>query len=265
MNSTTIAQKDPILDESTRPAIKRRATTGAIIFLVVLLLIIFWRFFSKLDPLPEPGGLMASFGNVEIAGGSDSETESENTKSEPTPTDTKIEKVETDDNIKSTSVKTETTPKTPTNTKTSELKNDDGPKGLNADDFFKGSGTGTGDGKQGTPDGKKDDLGNIGGGGGNGKGDGVDEGSGGRKCRSNCTSCKVKGDWTEVGDAYVSISIDATGKVTSAQLADSKRYPTNAQFFGNQRKIAEECAKQRLYETASSTSKQVVRISFLKV
>ncbi len=264
--SVSLSHKDRILDESSRPADKRKAMTGAIIFLILLLLIIFWRFFSKLDPLPEPGGLMASFGNVEIAGGSTSEKNSENTKSVPTPADTKMDKVATDDNIKSSALKTEPTPKTPTNTKTSEPKTDEGPKGVNADDYFKGSGKGADKGKQGTPDGKKDDLGNIGTKGeGDAKGDGIEEGSGGRKCVGNCSSCSVSGNWNEVGDAYVSITIDAKGKVIEAILADSKKYPTNAQFYGAQKRDAAECARQRRYEPSFSTSKQVVRISFRKI
>lgn len=265
--SYSTTYRSPSLDESTKPRDKNFARIGAILAVTLILLLVFWRFFSRLDPKPEAGGIMASFGNVAIAGSGSAENDSEEKKSEPTPpVETKIEKVETNDDIKSEAIKTEKTPKTnpkttPTETKTTK---EDGPKGPDFGDF-KGDGKDTGPGKVGAEDGKNP-LPVYGSGKGS-KGDGVEEGNSGRTCKENCISCSVGGTWDEVGDAFVVVEVTPAGKVVSSRLADVKKYNQNAQFYGRQKIIAENCAMQRVYDSNSSATKNlfmVVKISFKK-
>ena len=250
--------KDNSIDEASRPEDRRIAAIGALSFLILLLIVVFWRFFSKLDPAPEPGGLMASFGNVEFAGGGASTASSESTNT------TNKKDVESSEMESSASVSNDVKPNSNNNTKV-----DNTPKGVSSDDLF-GGGTGpnSGKGTQGTPNGIKDDLGNLGGGGtggGKGKGDGVDEGKeGSRKCTSNCKSCSVKDSWDEKGVASVSIVIDATGKVISAKMADPKKYPKNAGILPNQANIAKKCAFQRVYQSGNGSTTQVVTITFTR-
>ena len=263
--SYSTTYRSPSLDESTKPRDKNIARIGAVIITALVILIIFWRFFSRLDPKPEAGGVMASFGNVAIAGSGSAENDSDNPKTNPTPpVDPKVDKVETNDDIKSESVKTEKTPKTDTKTTETNTKSEEGPKGPNFGDF-KGNGKDKGNGQIGTNDGKNP-FPTYGSGKGT-KGDGVDEGNSGRTCRENCTSCSVGGTWEEVGDAYIVVEVTPDGKVVSSRLADVKKYPQNAQFFGRQKIIAENCAMQRVYDTNSETSKNihmVVKIGFRK-
>jgi hypothetical protein len=248
--------KDNSIDEASRPEDRRIAAIGALSFLILLLIVVFWRFFSKLDPAPEPGGLMASFGNVEFAGGGASTASSESTNT------TNKKDVESSEMESSASVSNDVKPNSNNNTKV-----DNTPKGVSSDDLF-GGGTGpnSGKGTQGTPNGIKDDLGNLGGGGtggGKGKGDGPDEGKeGSRRCKSNCSSCNVKDSWDEDGEAFVSITIDSDGKVKNATMADPKKYPKNAGILPAQAKIAKKCAEQRQYQAGSGDVKQVVRITF---
>ena len=82
--SYSTTYRSPSLDESTKPRDKNIARIGAVIITALVILIIFWRFFSRLDPKPEAGGVMASFGNVAIAGSGSAENDSDNPKTNPT-------------------------------------------------------------------------------------------------------------------------------------------------------------------------------------
>lgn len=262
--------KDPSLVEQDNKEDKRKAWIGAITFAILVLVLIFWRFFSKLDPLPEPGGgVAASFGNVEIAGSGSASV----TKESNTPKNDLVEEVETDDNFQTTTIRNDK-PSTQNNTQ-----NNSNPtpveEGLNFGSF-QGNGNQTGNGRVGTEDGDPNlppAYGNgkggsgtgTGRGNGSGTGDGPGEGGAGtRKCVSNCSTCNVPSNWSEVGVAHVSILIDANGDVIESNLADPKKFQSNANFFGEQKKLAEKCARQRKYDRASSNSRQVVRITFKK-
>lgn len=135
-------------------------------------------------------------------------------------------------------------------------KTDDGPKGLNFD-------SGKGNGQIGTNDGKNP-LPTYG----SGKCtqvDGVSELYSGRNCIQNCAACNIRGVWEEIGDAYIVIEVTPAGKVVSSRLADVKKYPSNAQFFGRQKVIAENCAMQRVYNASPQLKENiylVAKISF---
>jgi hypothetical protein len=244
MEISNVAGQHPESEFDNNTKSKRNGLIGALVYTILILVLTFIQIFKKMDPIPEPQGLMASFEEVEIMEEGGGSSSGEEVKADPQPSTPKSKSVETNDDMKS-DVKSN-------NSKTKEDDN-----GLNFGEF-KGSNTtgGGGDKKTGT-------LGPVSGPG-KGEGDGDLEGNGGRKCRTNCTSCSVKSDWDEVGDAYVAISIDASGKVIDAKMADAKKYPKNANFFGKQVTIALECAKQRKYESGSETNKQVVKISFRK-
>jgi hypothetical protein len=262
MNYISGSYKNETFEVITRPSDRKNALIGTVIFTVVLLIIVFWRFFTVLDPLPEPGGLEASFGNVEFAGGNNSDNPVEkpvNEQTTPVKNDSKSEVSEDEKSIKldETNKKTTKTPKT-TETKTK-------PSGANADDAFSnGNGKTSGNGKVGKLDGKGD-LGTIGNGSGKGKGngDGEDEGDGkSRKCVESCSSCKINKNWSNKGDAMVEIHIDESGKVTYAKLADIRKHPSNAVFDSSEAKIAEDCAKQKVFEKGSKKIVTITKISF---
>jgi outer membrane biosynthesis protein TonB len=263
MNYISGTYKNETFEVITRPTDRKNALIGTVIFTVILLIIVFWRFFTVLDPLPEPGGLEASFGNVEFAGGNNSNDPVKEPVEEVTPPvkkeETKSEVSEDEKSIKldETNKKTSKTPKT-TEPKTK-------PSGASAEDAFnKGNGKTSGNGKVGKQDGKGD-LGTIGNGSGKGKGngDGEDEGDGkSRKCIENCYSCKINKNWSNKGDAIVEIHIDESGKVTYSKLADIRKYPSNAVFDSSQAKFAEDCAKQKVFERGSKKIVMITRISF---
>ena len=69
MSYAITPQKDPLLDESSRPIDRRKAAIGAALFTILLVLSVFLRFFSKQDPVPEPQGLITSFESIEIETG----------------------------------------------------------------------------------------------------------------------------------------------------------------------------------------------------
>ena len=88
---------------------------GTIIFHMLLLLMIVWPWFTTVYPIPEPEGLMASFGEVEIAGGNnvqqkeqEEQEEQEEVKEDPVE---EIEDVETVEDNSSPEVTTEDKPK----------------------------------------------------------------------------------------------------------------------------------------------------------
>lgn len=262
MNYISGTYKNETFEVVTKPSDRRNALIGTVIFTIILLIIVFWRFFSVLDPIPEPGGLEASFGNVEFAGGNNSNDPVEKPVVKPSPPVKNDSKSEVSDdeksiNIDENSKKTTKTPRT-TETKTK-------PSGANADDAFNnGNGRTSGNGKVGKEDGKGD-LGTIGNGTGKGKGngDGDDNGQGtSRKCISNCSSCKINQNWANKGEAIVDIEIDETGRVTYAKLADIKKHPSNGVFDASQAKIAEDCARQKVFEKGSKKTTTKTRISF---
>jgi hypothetical protein len=106
-----------------------------------------------------------------------------------------------------------------------------------------GKGTGSGDGIQGTPDGK-DDLGGTGAG---------DEGRGRGKIgsRRNTGRCEDyqrshAAEWRERGRAVVFICVNARGKVTEAKFNRRKSTITDSDLI----KAAVECAEEYTYERA---------------
>lgn len=251
--------KNETFEVITRPSDRKNALIGTFIFTVLLLIIVFWRFFSVLDPLPEPGGLEASFGNVEFAGGSDRDDPKVKPVVEPSPPVKNDKKAEVSDDEKS--LKLNEPSKTNSKTsKTSETKTK--PAGANADDAFAGNGNTSGNGKVGTDKGKGD-LGKIGGGGpGNGKENAEVLSEGKRKCIRNCKDCNTKENWSDKGEAIVDVIIDEDGNVIEAKLASVKTYISNSNFSQAQAKMAEYCAKQKVYEKSGKKTKTTSRITF---
>ena len=104
MSYAVIPQKNPILDEASSPSDRKKAATGAAIFTLLLILCIFLRFFSKLDPIPEPKGLVAAFDNIEIeeaGGGGGGGAESNEKQSNQNNSSSKSKEIETNDDVKS--------------------------------------------------------------------------------------------------------------------------------------------------------------------
>ena len=246
------------------------ARIGALVFLILLLTLIFWRFFSYEYPLKEAGGLEASFGNVQIAGGSASENPTPTTdpqpqeENNPTPSTQEIEEVQTDDNMESEAVKTEPTPTPPQNTpsENTNTNNSSSSSSSSSNTYtpsFPGTGNGnqTGPDQQGTPAGKKDDLGGIG----KGKeGEGTGELGAGRNCLSAC-NCELSANQLsqfESGNrtAYIEILVDPQGNVIEAKMASVKDFPQNAQFTkAVEIDLLKKCALKRKYNPSDKGSK----------
>ncbi len=243
--------------EEDRPEDQWKGRIGAGIFFIFLMIALVMPWFEKEFPIPDSEGLMASFGNVEIAGGgaeTPSDVTQEETNPEPQEEETQetevvpqeVEEVETvEDNstppIKTTpDVKPTPTPNKNNNT-SSNSKADETPKPNTNALFGGGGGTGTGEGpgKQGTPDGKGD----LGGTGLGDKGDG--DGAIGN--RPNIRKCdNYSGNWsgTEQGKVVVRICVNAAGNVVSAEQIIKKSTILKSSMVD----LALGCAKEYKYQ-----------------
>jgi hypothetical protein len=275
MATYSTTYRSPSLDDNTKGKYKTFAYIGAGVFLFLVLLLIFWRFFSKLDPKPEPGGLEASFGNVVIAGGGGSPNPTPDPKPEVTNTNTNtstnVEEVETNDNIKSEAVNTEESPSE--NNTNSETTNDNSSSSNSSTKSYVPSfgefGSGEGPGKQGTPDGKKDDLGKVGpGGNGNDGPGGNGDGPLGTKriCsggRCNCPGIDISEiDFKGLGQVtvYIRVTISPSGDVMKSEIPGKGYFSKNANATEAMKRAALNCAKKYQYDTAGETTVGVIPI-----
>lgn len=247
-NQETIEQMRQEDDRSSR----RKSTIITFIFTVLVLVVLLFPFFYRLFPIPEAAGLMASFGNVEIAGGNaDTPNPENNNVAKTTPTETKVEKVETNTNpddpaIKTDNVKTNPNPNPQPNPNPNPQPNPNPTVNNNALFGGGGSGNNTGPGKQGAPDGV-DDLG------GTGRGDkGNGHGAiGNRGIVQKCPGVRYDSGAEEIGTAWVFICIDEGGKVVEANVVAKNNFgePTTI-TSSSLRKLAVQCAKEYQYEPA---------------
>ena len=138
-----------------------------------------------------------------------------------------------------------------------------------------GSGTTTGTGQQGDPNGSINGRGVLGGGGsagtgggsggGNGTGTGVGSGSGSGMSwkldgRSIVNTPKVTGTAPDEGDVMVDIWVDANGVVTKAIANAAKSNTSNGTLF----KMAEEAARKAKFSTTAGGNEQMgsIKIKF---
>ncbi|MCH2021861.1 MAG: hypothetical protein MK207_05220 [Saprospiraceae bacterium] len=217
-----------------KPEDKRKGITGTIIFHLILLLLIIWPWFTIVYPIPEADGLMASFGEVEIAGSS------ENNKSEKEIIEKPVKKVEPVAEVEEVETIEDTkSPDIATDSKMEEPKEETQPQ-VNPNTTFSGTdngdGNNSGDGKTGNPEGK-DDLGNTGNGTGN-EGDGPSRSF---KIISRCEDYK-QGDagWQEKGKASIKVKVNAKGYVTSAKINRKLSTITSQKLID----LVEGCARQ---------------------
>ncbi len=236
------------IDQIDRPEYVRRGRIGAITFVMIVLIILIWPWFNTLYPVPEAEGLMASFGNVEIAGGGaeninqqpqeeNSPTNTDNTDTEES--DDTEEEVETVDDDQSTVVNQTSNSNTTPNT----TQSDPEPQVNQAAIFgpnSNGTGSNSGPGNQGTPDGKND----LGGTGRGDKGDG-DGKIGNRKLINKCDDYKVtNAGWQQNDKVVFKICVDQSGRVISADVVRRKSTVVKTSLIN----IAKGCAMLYRYE-----------------
>ena len=250
-------------EDVDRPEDKQKGRIGAGIFLVLVIIALFWPWFSTEFPIPEAEGLMASFGNVDVAGGgaeNPTEQVTNETQTEPQEEEQEeeqqeeevveeVEEVETSEMedappVKTTTdVKPNTTKNTNTSTKSNNAPQDNTPK-VNSNALFGGgggSGTGSGSGQQGSPDGRGD----LGGTGRGDKGNG-DGAIGNRPNIRKCDDYKSANNagWSESGRIVVRICVNAAGDVVSAEQVIKKSTTISSKMVN----LALGCAKQYKYE-----------------
>lgn len=224
------------IDNFDRPEDKKKGMRGTIIFHSILLLLLIWPWFTRVYPLPEPGGLMASFGDVEIAGSNEKNESTEQEEVRETqnenPTEN-IEEVETiDDNDAPTIDPTPDPDPVPNNNNTEPNPQVDQNSLFNGNN--NGNGNNSGDGQVGTPDGK-DDLGNTG----NGQGDQGDGLSSSRRVVKRCEDYQQGSTlWQEKGTAYVTVCVNSKGVVTSAKINRKRSTITSQKLI----ELVEGCA-----------------------
>lgn len=240
------------LENFERPEDQMKGRIGAGVFLAAVLLLLFIPWFTTTYPIPEAEGLMASFGDVEIAGGGgevaeevQEEQEETTTEQATDPVEEVVEEVET--------APSEDAPAVVAEPERSEPKPEAKPTPappkprVNDNALFPGSGgggngSGNGPGQQGRPDGR-DDLG------GTGRGD-RGTGSGEIGTRRNIRKCEdyQTGNtaWDEKGKAVITICVDERGKVTSAKINRRKSTITDLGVI----RLMEGCARQYRYEAA---------------
>lgn len=240
------------LEDFEKPEDKQKGRIGAGIFLFVVLFILIFPWFHTEYPIPEAEGLMASFGNVEVAGGSEDfvqeepveQPTEEQTVEEPVEevVEEPIEEVEEVETVKNDApVVTEEKPKTESKPTPPKPKVNDNAL-FQGNSKTNGKGTGSGNGIQGTPDGKGD-LGGTGNG---------DKGKGKGKIgsRRNIRKCedykKGNASWQEKGKAVVTICVDARGRVVEAKFNRRKSTITSQALID----LVVGCAKEYRYEKA---------------
>lgn len=240
------------LEDFEKPEDKQKGRIGAISFVVIILIVLIFPWFTTTYPIPEAEGLMASFGDVELAGGSEDFVK----PAEPTPPQPEpvvepvvdkvddIETVENDEDpiVDETPEPTPTPPTpdpTPTPTPPKPSVNDNA---LFGSSNTNGKGTSKGDGIQGTPDGKGD----LGGTGNGDKGKGKGK-IGSRRNLSKCEDYKASSaSWQESGTAVVTICVDARGKVVDAKFNRRKSTITSQAVID----LVVGCAKEYRYQKA---------------
>lgn len=250
-----IANNYSSLEDFEKPEDKRKGRIGAGTFFILVLIILIFPWFTTTYPIPEAEGLMASFGDVELAGGSEDFVK----PAEPTPPQPKPEPVVKQPVVEEEDVETvkndedpvvdekpEPTPTPPT----PDPKPDPTPEPPKPDpgSLFSGKGktngkgTAQGDGVQGRPDGKGD----LGGTGNGDKGKGRGK-IGSRRNISKCEDYK-KGStsWQEKGTAVVTICVDARGKVVNAEFNRRKSTITSQALID----LVVGCASEYRYEKA---------------
>lgn len=243
------------IEDFENPADKQKSRIAAGLFLVFVLFLLIYPWFKTTFPVPEAEGLMASFGDVEIAGGSEdfvkpveepTEEPVEETVEEPIEEpveETVDERIETVNNTDAPVVDNVEEPQNKPTPTPPQPKPQVNQKALfPGSSTTNGKGTGSGAGTQGTPDGKED-LGGTGAGEeGRGKGK-----IGSRRNTSKCEDYKSgNADWKEKGKAVVYICVNARGKVISAKINRRKSTITNSSLI----ELVEGCAKEYTYERA---------------
>jgi len=253
MSYAAIPQKDPILDESSRPVDKRKAATGAAVFTLLLVLCVFLRFFSKMDPIPEPKGVIAAFDNIEIETGGGGGGGSESNEQQSARNQSSSKDVEMNDDLKSDVNVNKG------NNKDADVKQDPGLDYNN----FKGNNQNSSNNVGGN-----NNLGTVGPGNGNGNGygDGSEEGNGTSLCVSNCKCDKSKWeiDVLEV-IAWITVEINENGSVNSAKFAQNGDVKGGNQYTamnsnvkslkGDTQKIVLDCFKERTYKSTGKKYK----------
>jgi outer membrane biosynthesis protein TonB len=242
------------LEDFEKPEDKQKGRIGAITFVILVLALLIIPWFTTTYPIPEAEGLMASFGDVELAGGSEDFVKpAEPTPPQPEPVKVdpvveKVDEVETIENNEDPIVdkKPDPTPTPPT--PTPEPTPTPTPPKPDPGSLFPGNGktngkgTGTGDGVQGTPDGKGD----LGGTGNGDKGKGKGK-IGSRRNVSKCEDYQTGStSWQEKGTAVVTICVDARGKVVNADFNRRKSTITSQSLIN----LAVGCAQEYRYEKA---------------
>lgn len=243
------------------PEDQQKGKIVAGVYFVLVLIVLFMPWFSQMNPLPEPGGLMAAFGNVEIAGGSEDFVQEEPSPEQPEeqpeePVEEPVEEVtepieevvETVDNTDAPVVEKVEDPKPEPRVEPTPPKPKPKPK-INNNALFPGNsnsngkGTGQGDGIQGTPDGKKE----LGGTGNGDQGKGNGQGLGQRRILSKCSDYDSNSaTWSEKTTIIVNVCVNARGQVATAQVNRRKSKTNDSRLLD----LALECAKQYRYEPA---------------
>lgn len=241
------------LEDFEKPEDKQKGRIGAITFVVIILAILIFPWFTTTYPIPEAEGLMASFGDVELAGGSEDFVKpAEPTPPQPEPVVEpvvdKTEDVETiendEDPIVDEQPEPDPTPPTPTPdpTPTPTPPKPDPGSLFSGSGKTNGDGNAQGDGIQGRPDGK-DKLGGTGNGD-KGKGKGK---IGSRRNLSKCENYKAgNASWQERGTAVVTICVDGRGKVVNAKFNRRKSTITSQALID----LVVGCAKEYRYQKA---------------
>lgn len=269
MSYAAIPQKDPILDEMSRPADRKKAALGAAIFTLLLFLSVFLRFFSKLDPIPEPKGVVASFENIEIeesggGGGGGGSESNEKQSLQNQSSSSKSKEIETNDDIKSDVNISKG------NSKDAEVKTD---PGLDFNVFRGEDRKSSDDGKD-----KNGPLGPVGPGKGEGKGygEGNEEGNGTSLCVKNC-DCKNNRWDIDVVEviAWITVEINEDGSVNSARFAQTGDVKNGRDYTSinaniksqknSTQKIVLDCFRSRVYKSKGSKYRITQKIVLKKI
>ncbi len=231
-----------------KPEDRKKGVMGTTLFHIILLLMIIWPWFTTITPIPEPEGLMASFGEVEIAGGSNTQQEQQEEIQEQQEViqDEPVEEIEEVETIEDNSAPEITTEDKPI---VEDKPTVEDQPAVDPNSMFSGNNSGNGqdqgDGKVGNPKGK-DDLGNTG----NGQGEAGDGISSSRRVIKKCADYQQNNaSWQEKGTAVVTICINAQGRVTSAKINRKASTITSQKLIS----LVEGCAQNYRYTRAPGT------------